>query len=394
MVTQFNFFFLRHLVIRLSFAIFTCTLLAVELPRAATTRGWVGAYVWGGVITQSSGVQRFYDTIHAMLAAGFDTIRIAPGPSAIDGGILTGRCQGASDRLACYTQILFASDVWDDPGLKRIMLTAIDRTCVTAASSNNACLTESLLVPRKAAIKAEYIAMLSILRDRFAGRPIQFILSNWEGDNFVYCGAYNFGRNAGGKSATDCRAHWLAGQTNVQRVQAHLLWHSYRDEAVAEFVAANPGFDLIHAPEINSLTLLDPGCGGLCNPATDDIVDQIAASGGRAYCSYSSYDTQGPPGGSYLAAIKGLLKICRNVIIGEAGYDIRRPGNLRRNIEVYQALDELRRLPGVIGVIPWNAVNPANGSQRFGLFDTTGADQLFQYLGPIQPNPIIKPSHR
>jgi hypothetical protein len=340
-------------------------------------------------------VQRFYDTVNAALVAGFDTIRFAPGTSAVDGVSLAPFCSGASDNLACYTKVLLASQAWDNPGLKRVMLTAIDRTCSTLAASNNGCLTASTLTANKTAIKAEYAAMLAVLRDRFAGRSIQFILSNWEGDNFVYCGsAYDFGRNTGGTFAATCQASWPSGQTNQQRVQAHLLWHSYRDEAVAEFIAANPGFSLIHAPEISSYTLLNSGCGGACNSATDDVIDQIAANGGRAYCSYSSYDTQGSAGGTYLATVRALLNICQNLIIGEAGYDLLNAGNLQRNVDLFKALDQIRNVPGVLGVIPWNAANPSSGSQKYGMFDMTGADQLLRFLGPIRPTPQAATPYR
>lgn len=365
-------------------------LLTLALP--ARSAGWVGAYVWGGVVTQSTGVQRFYDTVRLSLAAGFDTIRIAPGPSAVDGNIIAGSCPG-DDNLACYSRILFASSVWDHPNLKRIMLTAIDRKCQSLAGGNQGCLTASTLTANKVAIKAEYAAMFTVLRDRFAGRSIQFILSNWEGDNFVFCGsAYDFGRNAGGTAAANCQATFPSGQTNVQRVQAHLLWHSYRDEAVAEFIAANPGFNLINAPEVITYNLFNPGCGGLCNPETDTILKQIALAGGRPYCSWSSYDAQGPANGAYLAAVQDILATaCQNLIIGEAGFDLLGAGNLQRNVEVFKALDQIRNVPGVLGVIPWNAVDPASGSQKFGMFDTNGKAQLLPFLGPIRPTPQPAP---
>ncbi len=354
------------------------------LHQHALAEGWVGAYVWGGVITKSAGVQRFYDTIFAVLDAGFDTVRIAPGPNAIDEVTLAPSCV-KDDTLACYARLLLASDVWDHPKLRRVMLTAIDRTCQTNGRSNDGCLISSLLLANKDRIKAEYAALFNVIRDRFAGRNIQVILSNWEGDNFVYCGsAFDFGKNAKEVFPERCRAAWPGAQTNLERVQAHLLWHRLRDEAVSEFTAANPGLDLISAPEINSLVLFEPGCGGLCNPSTDKIVDQIAATGGRKHCSYSSYDTQGLSSrGGLVAAVKRLLSVCGNVIIGEAGYDLLRPGNLRRSIELFETLDRVRRLRGVLGVVIWNAVDPADGSSKYGLFDASGAPQLLQHLGPL-----------
>lgn len=357
--------------------------LALLFAIPAHAAGWVGAYVWGGVVTQSAGVQRFYDTVGLALASGFDTIRIAPGPTAIDATPLNSSCTG-SDNLACYAQILFASPVWNHPGLKRVMLTAIDRKC-QSIGGNNGCLTASTLTANQAAIKAEYADLFAYLATRFAGRNVQFILSNWEGDNFVFCGDA-FGIGTSGTKAQACQATFPAGQTNVQRLQAHLQWHAIRDSAVSDFVAANPTFNLIHAPEFNSYNLFNSGCGGFCDPNTDTVLKQIALAGGRQYCSYSSYDSQGPANGTYLANVQAILATaCTNLIIGEAGYDLLNAGGLRNNVELFKALDQLRTQPGVLGVIPWNAVNPGNGSQKFGIFDTTGASQLLQFLGPLRP---------
>lgn len=361
--------------------------LALTAVAPAWASGWVGAYVWGGVVAQSTGVQRFYDTVDLVLRQGFDTVRVAPGPTAIDGVTIPG-CTGAHDTLTCYAKVMFASSAWENPGLKRIMLTAIDRTCVNAASGNIGCFTASLLTANKTAIEKEYADLLAYLSQRFAGRGIQFILSNWEGDNFVYCGsAYSFSQ--GGSFTTSCNNSITSnGQTRAQRLQALLTWFSYKDEVVANFIAANPGTSVIHAPEFSAFGMFAGGCQGGCatgTPSSDLVLGAIQAAGGRRYCSYSSYDSQGPANGSYLAAVQQILAICQNLIIGEAGYDLLGPGGLANDAALFPALDQLRNVSGVLGVIPWNAVNPADGSQQFGMFDTSGRDQLLHLYGPLRP---------
>jgi lysophospholipase L1-like esterase len=365
---------------------------AAILPIVAALKpSTVGAYVWGGVLTRSAGVQRFYDTVDLVLKRGFETVRVAPGPSAIY-GVTIPDCTGANDTLTCYAKVMFASSAWDNPGLKHVMLTAIDRTCTNAAPANNGCLTASTLTANKAAIEKEYTDLLNYMAQRFAGRNVDFWLSNWEGDNFVYCGnAVGYGM--GGAVTTSCNAAITAnGQTKEQRLQAFSQWLSYRDEAVANFKAANPGVNVIHAPEFNNYKLFSGGCGGSCvagTPSPDSVLGQIQAAGGREYCSYSSYDTQGPAGGSYLAAVDTILGICKNLIIGEAGYDLLNSGaaGVANNVALYGALDQIRNLYGVLAVIPWNAVNPSDGYQQLGMFDSAGRDQLLHDFGPLRPTP-------
>ena len=263
-------------------------------PVAASAEGFVGAYVWGGMIDTHVGIQRFYDTVDSALNNGFTAIRFKLGPGqANDYGITPDPCYG-NETLSCYAQVMFDLPVWDNPKLTTVILTALDFTAyLNEGGSNNGYVDTYNLAAHQAAIEAEYTGLFNVLQQRFAGRNVQFILSNWEGDNVVYCGSsYNYATNP----AFAAKCVHPNNESNAQAAAGLVTWFGYRDQAVAAFVAANPSINLIQAPEFNAYSMFDSGCHGYCNAATDTVLAQIGAAGGRGYCSYSSYDTQGVPG--------------------------------------------------------------------------------------------------
>ena len=240
------------------------------------------------------------------------------------------------------------------------------------------------MTANQSAIEAEYVAFFNVLKTRFAGRAVQFVISNWEGDNLIYCGnAHAF--SARGAFSSACQTGTFAsGQTNAQRVQAFLQWVSYKDAAIAAFIAANPGFNLISAPEFNNYAQFAGGCGGYCNAATDTLFDQIGIAGGRAYCSYSSYESMSGPGSTYITNIRAILNACANLIIGEEGADLNTTAPAMI-VNYFQALAQINSLSQVLGVIPWRFVDSAGSATAFGLFSASGAPQQYPLLGPLTP---------
>jgi len=352
-------------------------------PVAASAEGFVGAYVWGGMIDTHVGIQRFYDTVDSALNNGFTAIRFKLGPGqANDYGITPDPCYGIKT-LSCYAQVMFDSPVWDNPKLTTVILTALDFTAyLNEGGSNNGYVDTYNLAAHQAAIEAEYTGLFNVLQQRFAGRNVQFILSNWEGDNVVYCGSsYNYATNP----AFAAKCVHPNNESNAQAAAGLVTWFGYRDQAVAAFVAANPSINLIQAPEFNAYSMFDSGCHGYCNAATDTVLAQIGAAGGRGYCSYSSYDTQGVPGSTYYSSITGILKTCKHMMIGEAGYDMAvKPQSM--DLGLFQELYEIDTT-AAIGVVPWHYADPANSPTKYGLVDHTGAPQDLLLMGPLTPIP-------
>ena len=289
-------------VLRWIFAMFRTVFAAtflMSLSPAASTAGFVGAYIWGGTLTSrhaSGSAERFYDSVDHALAAGFDTIRFKIGVGQVADYALGPDPCAERQSLACYGRVMFASPAWDNPRLRRVIITTIDFACDTYRHGNgNGCLVASQLTANAAAIQAEYADLYTVLKARFGTRPIQFIIDNWEGDNFAYCGdSGRFAANVNGFAKT-CKASWPKGQTNQQRVQALLQWVGYKQAAATRFLSANPTFSLIVAAEFNIYTLFSVQCSrsGVCSAATDTLFDAIAAAGGLPYCSWSSYDSEG-----------------------------------------------------------------------------------------------------
>jgi hypothetical protein len=365
----------------------------LALPQA---RAFNGAYVWGGYLTQDSGVQGFYDSVGYALNRGFGTVRIAITPSETSDLSISGQC--ATPSLACYAQIMFASGVWDNANLQRVIITTLDWSCYQyePANLNNGCLYAPDLTANQAAIKAEYTALFNVLKSRFGSRNIQFVIDNWEGDNFAFCSsAYNVGGSATTSAA--CLATFTGGQTFAQRSAALVQWVGYRDAAVNAFVVANPGFNMISALEFNSLTLFcqgettsastcaaeTSGCQGTCNPSTDTVLDQVTAAGGRAYCSYSSWDSIAN-GSLPEDALNILSRGCSHLIIGEAGAAVDN-STVAAVQNVYWQVCIADQLPNVMGSVLWNLVYPGSGL-HYGLFNGSGTNLNIGNIGCLQPS--------
>ena len=378
--------------------VFAATFL-MSLSPAASTAGFVGAYIWGGTLTSrhaSGSAERFYDSVDHALAAGFDTIRFKIGVGQVaDYALGPDPCAGRQS-LACYGRVMFASPAWDNPRLRRVIITTIDFACDTYRHGNgNGCLVASQLTANAAAIQAEYADLYTVLKARFGTRPIQFIIDNWEGDNFAYCGdSGRFAANVNGFAKT-CKASWPKGQTNQQRVQALLQWVGYKQAAATRFLSANPTFSLIVAAEFNIYTLFSVQCSrsGVCSAATDTLFDAIAAAGGLPYCSWSSYDSEGPPDGGFLAASRAIVKVCKNLFIGEAGYDLRRFSKLAA-IDLFKALYQIQSIPGVVGVVPWHAFDSNARAETYGLWTPRGFPQVIDLMGPLRPTAQPPPNSR
>ncbi len=337
-----------------------------------------GGYVWGGYLAPSRTVASFYDSVRLCLSHGISLIRF-------DVGDFPGKeayCR-STNTLACYARIQFDDPVWDDKGLKAVMLTAIDRSCSGIDSAR--CFEPSWLAAHSAVVIDEYLELFRALYERFGTRKIQFILSNWEADNAINCGdAFDFVRNRDGFAARCNGKYPIEVATPSLRAAGLLRWVALRDQAIDRFRATHPTFDLVQAPEFNVYKGFASGCGGQCDGKTAAVIDQIAIAGGRQYCSYSSYESQGP---RYLDDTRDLGRICRHLIIGEFGLDLdsftpqAARDNFRRVAEAAQPL---------YAIVPWNAVDEGHGA-RYGLFDNEGEPDQLKLIGPLAHLLVPKP---
>lgn len=183
---------------------------------SASATGFNGVYVWGGYLSGYSGAAAVQQSVGYALARGWTTVRIAITPGEMSTEGISSQC--ATPSLACYANIEFASSVWDNPNLQRVIITTLDWSCYqyVPSSLNTGCLYAPDLTANQTAIQNEYTGLFNALRTRFGSRNIQFIVDNWEGDNYAYCGAaFGFGQAA--TTAAACEATFPSGQTNAQR---------------------------------------------------------------------------------------------------------------------------------------------------------------------------------
>jgi hypothetical protein len=351
-------------------AVYIALIAMTGVSGRAAAKPLIGAYVWGGYVDSAQGIESFYASVRLCLAHGLNLIRVNVDdfPGRAD------HCQN-DDSLGCYARTQFSDPVWDDPSLKAVMLTAIDRSCNRLNGIH--CFEPSWLASHSRQIINEYTGLFEVLYARFGSRQIQVILSNWEADNAINCGdAFHFG-DSKGDFARNCNARYPEEiRTATARAHGLLQWFNLRDEAIRQFRATHPSFNLVQAPEFNIFRWFSSGCGGGCDGRTSAIIDQIEANGRRPYCSYSSYESQGP---NYVEDIKQLSQRCEHLIIGEFGLDLNlvMPKVAKENF-VRVAKAE----PYVYAIVPWNAIDGVSGA-RYGLFSNTGAPQQFNFLGPL-----------
>lgn len=353
----------------------------------ASATGFVGVYIWGGTLQKgANGVERLANSVALSIDAGFDTVRIAVGPNVVaDYQLDPATCAGRRS-LGCFATALLAPAVWSDRRLRRVILTTVDFACFESRGDNgNGCLVAERLDANRLAIEAEYAALFDALHARF-GERVAVVIDNWEGDNFAFCGdSWRFATDLAGFAAR-CHATWPRGQSNRARVDAVLRWVGLKDEVAARFHADHPEFDLAVAAEFNTVDAFARACpaSGACDPDTDSVLDAIRAAGGRDWCSWSSYDVEGGPDGRYLDAAKAITEVCRHLIVGEGGYD-QNHYTAAQTRALFVAMDQIRHLPGVEGVVPWHGFDAPGATTRYGFWTAEGAPQVIDLLGPLRP---------
>lgn len=375
-------------------------------PLAAHASGWVGAYIWSGTLGTTYGSnaatpQKIYNTANYAMAHGFNTLRFNVNPENFKGdyNLAVDPCAG-NQNDACYAQVLFASSVYDNPNLQRIILNVYDFTTWNSGSTTHPFDT-TWLTANAIAIKAEYTALFTYLNTRFAGRNIQFILDNWEGDNAIFCGSANLFA-LGSTFTTSCIASYVNGQSNAGRIDAYLQWQGLRDTAITNFMASNPEFSIINAIQFSNHTLFvtSPGgnCNTYCNAATDTLLAQflVVNSGGKqAHCDYSSYNSQGPPGNGYITDIVNILATyCGDLIIGEFGWDADVTPVATIAATFRGVIQLLGQVPGVIGTTPWIFMQDLSAPTSTSLFNGDGTPNQYVYMGSLAPPLPSIPQHR
>ncbi len=234
-------------------------------------------------------------------------------------------------------------------------------------------------------VEREYKDFVLYLYQLYQDSGKTFIISNWEGDNDVYCGsAYGYAINYGTPTSTreTCNANYpsiYSGNSQPQdSLQAMKLWFEARQRGIqagkAEALGNGlSGVNVYHAPEFNIVHLLKDG--GL-KSVLYDVLPNISSD----MVSYSSYESVNKPDpASSLSADISLIRSItgREVIVGEFGFDRNEWGEEAAEERLKKTADALINSGASYGII-WQLFDQPG--QTFGLFDQKGEARLYKGL--------------
>lgn len=320
--------------------------LTALLPIEENIDDKVGVYFWAGSVT---GGENLVDSGKALLNdIGVSNVRILMSPrSDIDYG--NGDCiQNFSLKNLASRQDFQA--ILADPQFKTIMITAYDGVSFSDCSTKNY-LDLSFYTPANTQkIEQEYANFARYLAS-FGDKT--FIISNWEGDNDIYCGA------AYGATAQSC-------PSSVQDMAGFKKWIDVRTAGIRSAGAGN----ISSAIEFNIVR-------NLKDRDLPSVLYDVIPTVDVDYFSYSSYESintlYGGDDGSQLRTDVGVIRSVLssagknpgNLIIGEYGFDQGSREEIKNKLAIItQTISEL----GIKYAFVWNLLD-AGGS--FGLYNTT-----------------------
>jgi hypothetical protein len=339
---------------------------SVQWVATAAQTGDIGIYHWGGQaqVSMSDGVQR-------IAALGGRVARVVFSPKYYSDYRGVPTCY-ANFSLAVLAREPDVERALDTPQIRTFMLTVYDGATFGDCRTHKY-LNVNFYTPKNmVAVKREYSDFVLHLFGRHAGTERQFILSNWEGDNDVYCGAaFAYASDPSFRKHCDDNYPLLYdGNTDpAQSLEGMRLWLEARQEGIADGIARAAaaglsGVTIVHAPEVNIVrTLEDHGFRSVLR----DVLPRLRPD----YVSYSAYEslnTERPADAIIddLGTVRALSGT-PHVIIGEAGY-------ARTRADTASLLETALRSAfgaGVRHIMVWNLSDDTHGGE-FGVLDARG----------------------
>lgn len=257
----------------------------------------------------------------------------------------------------------------NNANLRTFLLTAFDRT----ACGNNAkiYLDPTLYDDPNAynAVVADYRDLTMNLYQLYHGTGKKFILSNWEGDNAVYCsGAFAYATDPSFRAACDANFPVLyKGVPNpAAAMNGFKRWLQARRQGIQDgksWAATNgfaSGVDVSFAIELNIVSVLkQPECTVTFHPDTcqppqlncaphlnacqsgpyQSVLCDVIPAVGYDYVSYSAYESTNVSSARLTADLDRIRNVLgtSNILIGEFGYSqdapCATPQNVRQNTD-------------------------------------------------------------
>jgi hypothetical protein len=339
-------------------------------------RPLVGAYVWGGLLNGAPTIANFHDSVKFVLDHGFEAVRFAVTPGSLTSyGVPA--C-AAAVQMRCALKSLLDAPVFDDARLKLVVITLHD-----FSFGQKPMVDAAFLEKHRAALVQEYRTGLAAISERFANRKTTVVISNWEGDNVVYCGSvYRFATVE--QFAADCRGH-PAGNVE-KRMQGFVAWLKLRSELVDEAHRNNPAVTLLHAPEVNNVVLFEHRCRHQCDPSAT-VLGRLGELPHLRLCSYSAHDSVRE---NLLAtALTRLSAVCPTIMLGEIGIRAADTSPTAADNRAESVIDQVRRasVPLPSAIIVWNAFEARTSRDAgFGLFEEDGRPRTFRFWRELLPS--------
>ena len=349
----------------------------------------VGFYHWGGrhITSMSEGVERIGNI-------GGHVARVVLAPTYYTNyNVGQGCYPGYSlSALAHEPDVMRALD---HPSIEVFMLTAYDGV------SFGDCIRKLYLQPpfytpgNTAALVQEYSDFTLYLYESFQHTHKRFIISDWEGDNAVYCNAaldYATKSTFRAQCDADYPAHY-GNQSPAESMQGLKLWHQARQQGIADgrrraAAAGIGGMRVYYAPEFSITRALHNN--GFASVLYDVLPGVIFD-----YVSYSAYESINQPDARTIltADLNTIQDVTGSIaiIIGEAGFS----RSAWRNVTARTAdVIDAAMAWGVEYFIQWNLYD-VNEQSDFGLFDVNGNATPLEgfFLGTIN-NTGIRPAVR
>ena len=343
-------------------------LLAGQAWMSAETPGkvLVGVYHWGGAASKS-----MTGGVAHIAALGGHAVRVTLSPTYYADYGLGRECYRDYSLAALARQADVAAAL-SYPGIELVMLTAYDGTGFGDCRTQRYVNPEFYTPENAAAMVREYSDLTLHLYQAYHDSGKAFIISNWEADNTVYCGAaYAYATDP--KFRAECDAAYPAlynGNAGPwQTLEGLRRWLETRERGIADgrrraLAVGLAGIEVYQAPEISIVhALADAGLGS--------VLYDVLPGMGFEHVSYSSYESinQADPGGALARDIETIRAITGSphVIIGEMGFARSQWGS--EVIGRLQAVISAAAASGVRLIIHWQLFDQ-DPQNDFGLYDS------------------------
>ena len=338
---------------------------AADQPIART----VGFYHWGGEyqVSASQGVEQ-------IAKLGGRLARLTLSPQYYTDYHLGSGCY-PNFSLSRIAQVPDIKRALDNDQIEVFMLTAYDGPsfgdCIRHRHLDPAFYTPTNI----AAIVKEYSDFTLYLYETYRGTHKRFILSNWESDNEIYCGAaYAYATDPATRAACNARyqSAYEGSRSPDEAIKGMMLWFQSRQQGIDDgrnraLSRGIGGKRVYSAPEFCIVRALH-------NAGFKSVLYDVLPFVAFDYVSYSSYESinQADLEKALMADLNTIQAVVGSnaIILGEAGFarSVWMPeGAVARTDRVINVAVSW----GVSYFFQWNMYDQ-NGTYNFGLFDATG----------------------